>query len=135
MEVGVQAQGSSDLPTRSDLITEPVERIAERGRRLGVVGSGRRGLGEPVSARGVETLSVKRTSHGQHELDIVLEAHGGDTLEQAERRFLLTESEQRLTEAHQAVLVPIVEDESTLECLPRPRIFLPGQTSVAQPHT
>ena len=46
----------------------------------------------------------------------------------------LTETEERLAQPDQGVLMPLVENERTVERLARPCVLLPGETGVAHPH-
>jgi len=76
-----------------------MQRIAERGRRIRAVRSGRCGLRKDVPALGIERLPVQRTPHGEHELDVVIVPHGRDFVEKPQCVLLLTKAQQGFPKA------------------------------------
>ena len=115
VQVRIQPERAADLAAGADVVAQPMQGVAQRSGRLGVVGAPRRGLGEDVSALRVHGLTVERTPHGEHELDIVIVTHGRDLAEELQCRRPLTEAEQRLTHTDERVFVGGIQHDGPFE--------------------
>jgi hypothetical protein len=130
MEVCVDSQGTADLPTRSDIITKPVERVAEGRRGFGTVGTPSRRLRKHIPAFAVHGCPIQRPSHGQHELDVVIESERSNLIEEAQRLRSFSETEKGFAEPHQSVFMRGIKHRRTLERVASPSILLPNQSCI-----
>jgi hypothetical protein len=134
MKVGIQPQGSAEVPAGFQLIPETVKAVCQRSGGFSVVRTNGNGLGEHITGLGKEPLSIQGSAHGEHEIHILIEAHVLDFSEVCQRLSVVTHSEQNLTHTDQCVFVDGIQHQSLVKGPSGPGKFFSGQTGVAQPY-
>src|SRR5690606_17027277 len=105
MEVRVEPQRATQLPTRRAHPPEAVERVAERRVGIGAARVQLRGLHEDAARLLEETGPVERAPHREEQIEVIRAGSPPHPLEELERFLLATQSQQHLAEPDQSILM------------------------------
>src|SRR5690606_25863497 len=99
--IRIDLEGTAEIATRARFVAEAVQRVAERGDRLGAVRPQRGGVQEDLARLGVEPLAVERAPHRQERIQVVAAARPARPIEQGERFLAAPQPEHDLAQPHE----------------------------------
>ena len=114
------------------LIPQSVEGIPEGCNSLSGVRTGCNQARKNVPGLIKPSIPIKRPPHGEHQFDIVVEAHALDIGEELQGFFLASETKEDLAHPHHCVLMIGLKFQGVMKGTTRPGEFLPSQSGVSQ---
>jgi hypothetical protein len=132
VKVRIKPQGPPEMPAGLHLVSQAVETIGQGRHGVGEIGAGRDGLGEEIPGLGKEPLPIEGSTHGEHQLHVLVETHLPDLSEETQSLSLIAQAEKDFAHPHKGILVGGIHGESLLKRPPGPGELLTGQTSISQ---
>jgi hypothetical protein len=134
VEVRIQFQGPSKVPARPDLVSETVEGIPKGGNSLGAARMNRYELREHISSIREEAFPIEGSTHGQHEVQILIEPHGLNLPKERQSPLPFPKPQEGFPHPNQSVFMERVQTQRLVEGSPGPGELFPGQSGIAEAH-